>query len=97
MAEDIEDQVVEDAQQAALERVIREVIGSGRVVIDFDVIALAGLTAAIYQLNPIKVQQAFNAQLMAGFSVIAEGFGNVIEGAGDALGDFWEWLIGGGP
>lgn len=92
-----EDEPLEEerSQEQMLEAMLHKALESNRVVIDFDVIALAGLTAAIYQLNPIKVQEAFNAQLMAGFGVIAEGFGNVIEGAGDALGGFWDWLIGG--
>jgi hypothetical protein len=62
--------------------------------IDFDVMALVGLTASIYILNPQKVTGAFTGFLTTSMENIAQMVGSPIEGAGDALGDFWKWITG---
>ena len=104
MAEDEEPEEEElDPQRVAL-GLVDKALGSNRVVIDFDVIALAGLTGSIYALGgPQKavatflgtlglMGAAFSQILLGGLSDIGE---TIVENINWE--DLWKFIFPWGP
>jgi hypothetical protein len=86
----------DDEEPEIQERVFKTLMGSMKTVgtINFDVIALLGLTAAIYTLNPQKVSEVFAGVLSDNMKVVGQVLGQSMEDIGGGIVDWFGNFIG---